>query len=184
MSAPQRAGWAASDYDAEIRVSLTDKQIEGLLTAWRMGYFANPRQSTMTEVAQQLDIHQSSATRRVKVAVGAIVSEFVGELGDEMCPACGQSLLKPLGDNSPAARRRRRIRLRDHLADCPETELGREMEHPDDDLAAIADEIGAIEEVREEADGRVVVVAADRGRAEEERELRRQLEADVDGGPR
>lgn len=60
------------------------------------------------------------------------------------------------------------------------------VEHVDEDLESIAEEIGTIEEVREGEDGRVVVVSPDRdhGRAEEERELRRQLEADVDGGPR
>jgi len=39
---------------------LTDRQYDALRTAWELGYFEDPRESTLTEVAAELDITQQS----------------------------------------------------------------------------------------------------------------------------
>ncbi|WP_247729169.1 bacterio-opsin activator domain-containing protein [Halovivax limisalsi] len=45
---------------------LTPKQQEALVTAWEHGYFETPRQSSLAEIAAELDITQQSLGKRIQ----------------------------------------------------------------------------------------------------------------------
>lgn len=52
---------------------LTPKQQEALLSAWEAGYFGLPRESTLEEVADDLDITQQALSERVQRGLDALV---------------------------------------------------------------------------------------------------------------
>lgn len=72
------------EYVAEIGASevdrlLTDRQREVLLAAFEAGYYAVPRESTLTEVAEELDVSKATASDVVHRAESALVSWFLRE---------------------------------------------------------------------------------------------------------
>lgn len=50
------------------RYGLTRKQYEALETAWQMGYFETPRQTTLSEVGDRLEISKQSLSQRLRRA--------------------------------------------------------------------------------------------------------------------
>lgn len=53
---------------------LTKKQQEALVTAWKTGYFASPREATLDEVADELEITQQSLSDRLRRAYDTLVA--------------------------------------------------------------------------------------------------------------
>jgi len=67
-------------YDAsESPDLLTDGQQELLVTAVEMGYYDTPRESTLTEVAEAVDLAKSTASVTLHRAEERVVKEFVTE---------------------------------------------------------------------------------------------------------
>lgn len=60
---------------SESQFGLTPKQAEALITAWEMGYFELPRDATMEEVADELDIAPQSLSDRLRRAQNTLVEE-------------------------------------------------------------------------------------------------------------
>lgn len=56
---------------------LTDPQREALRTAYELGYFAVPRQASLADVADHLDVSASSASERLRRAQTTLVEETV-----------------------------------------------------------------------------------------------------------
>lgn len=56
---------------------LTDRQRECLTTAQRMGYFDVPRECTLSEVADELDIDKSTASETIRRGANRIVDRFL-----------------------------------------------------------------------------------------------------------
>lgn len=52
---------------------LTEKQQEALVAAWEAGYFETPRETTLTEVADELGITQQSLSNRLRRGHRALV---------------------------------------------------------------------------------------------------------------
>lgn len=50
------------------RFGLTDKQAAVLMTAWEMGYFEEPRRSTLADVGAELGVAKQTAARRLRRA--------------------------------------------------------------------------------------------------------------------
>lgn len=55
---------------------LTDRQEEVLFTAIERGYYESPRESTLTEVAEELGIAKSTCSATLQRAEGAIIEAF------------------------------------------------------------------------------------------------------------
>ncbi|WP_175424245.1 helix-turn-helix domain-containing protein, partial [Haladaptatus sp. W1] len=55
---------------------VTDKQREALVLAFQRGYFETPRQVTLSELADELDISQQSLSDRIRHGIEAVV-EYV-----------------------------------------------------------------------------------------------------------
>lgn len=55
--------------------ALTPKQYEAVTTAWKMGYFNLPRETTMKEVAAELDIAPQSLSDRLRRAQKELMGE-------------------------------------------------------------------------------------------------------------
>jgi predicted DNA binding protein len=60
----------------EVEQILTDRQEEVLLAALRRGYYKNPRECTLTEVAETLGIAKSTCSATLQRAEEAIVEQF------------------------------------------------------------------------------------------------------------
>lgn len=56
------------------RYGLTPKQNEALVTAWEMGYFETPRESSMAEVAENLEIVTSTLSERLRRAHDGLIA--------------------------------------------------------------------------------------------------------------
>lgn len=56
---------------------LTEKQHEALITAWEMGYFEEPRETTLEAVAAELDITRQSLSQRLRRAEHALVANTI-----------------------------------------------------------------------------------------------------------
>lgn len=56
---------------------LTDRQREYLAVAHANGYFEVPRESTLAEVAETLDVDPSSASETIRRAANRVVEEFL-----------------------------------------------------------------------------------------------------------
>lgn len=57
------------------RYGMTNKQLEVLLTAAKRGYFDVPRNATLAEIADELDITHQAASERLRRAESALVDE-------------------------------------------------------------------------------------------------------------
>nr|WP_211290223.1 helix-turn-helix domain-containing protein [Natrinema ejinorense] len=57
---------------------LTDRQREVLRTAYRMGYFSYPRETTAREVAEALDIAPSTVHKHLVAALGSVLESLYG----------------------------------------------------------------------------------------------------------
>ncbi|MDQ2052429.1 helix-turn-helix domain-containing protein [Natronolimnohabitans sp. A-GB9] len=53
---------------------LSDKQREALVAAWNAGYFETPRQTTLEEVAESLDITHQSLSQRLRRAHDGLIA--------------------------------------------------------------------------------------------------------------
>lgn len=53
--------------------NLTDRQSTALRTAWKLGYFEDPRRSTLAEVAAELDITQQSLSDLLRRGHSALI---------------------------------------------------------------------------------------------------------------
>ncbi|WP_251342981.1 helix-turn-helix domain-containing protein [Haloplanus halophilus] len=62
-----------SDVPAETRDGLTDPQREILRLAHDAGYFGVPRETTVSELAAELDVSPQAASKRIRRAVEAVV---------------------------------------------------------------------------------------------------------------
>jgi predicted DNA binding protein len=58
---------------------LTDRQRECLDVAWRMGYFAVPRESTLAEVADALAVDTSTASETIRRGTARVLEQFLLE---------------------------------------------------------------------------------------------------------
>jgi len=58
---------------SSILSELTDKQVETLETAYNMGYFESPRQTTANEVGEELGVAQSTFSQRLRDAENALL---------------------------------------------------------------------------------------------------------------
>ncbi|MDS0258181.1 helix-turn-helix domain-containing protein [Haloarcula sp. S1CR25-12] len=58
---------------------MTDRQREVLLAALEMGYYATPREATLTEVAAHLDISKATCSDILHRAEGNLVTRFAAE---------------------------------------------------------------------------------------------------------
>ncbi|QLH83507.1 helix-turn-helix domain-containing protein [Halosimplex pelagicum] len=56
---------------------LTEKQHEALNTAWELGYFEEPREATLAEVAAELDITRQSLSQRLRRGHHALVANTI-----------------------------------------------------------------------------------------------------------
>ena len=56
---------------------LTDRQRESLIAAHNHGYFDVPRESTLAEVADTLDVDPSSASETIRRATHRVIEEFI-----------------------------------------------------------------------------------------------------------
>lgn len=54
---------------------LTDEQTEAILTAYEKGYWEVPRQTTLAELAMELDISDNSVSQRVRRGISTLVEE-------------------------------------------------------------------------------------------------------------
>jgi len=59
------------------RYGLTEKQHEALDTAWELGYFEEPRETTLDEVADELDITRQSLSQRLRRGHHALVANTI-----------------------------------------------------------------------------------------------------------
>lgn len=64
------------------RFGLTSKQQEALLTAWEMGYFELPRDTSMAAVAEELGISPQSFSDRLRRAQQTLVGDLFRPLAD------------------------------------------------------------------------------------------------------
>lgn len=60
--------------DGERGIGLTDAQREALLAALEHGYFAVPRQTTLEELAETLDISDTAVSQRIRRGLTAVLS--------------------------------------------------------------------------------------------------------------
>ena len=61
------------------RGRLTDRQLQVLQTAYRMGYFDRPRAANATEVADELDIDGSTFSEHLRAAEGKVLADLLEE---------------------------------------------------------------------------------------------------------
>jgi hypothetical protein len=59
---------------------LTDRQLEVLWTAYRMGYFEHPREANATEVAEELGVSLSTFTEHLTTAQSKLLGELSGSV--------------------------------------------------------------------------------------------------------
>jgi predicted DNA binding protein len=56
---------------------LTDRQLECLTVAWRMGYFEVPRDASLAEVADALDVDTSTVSETVRRGTARVLEQFL-----------------------------------------------------------------------------------------------------------
>ncbi|MFC7138305.1 helix-turn-helix domain-containing protein [Halosimplex aquaticum] len=59
------------------RYNLSEKQHEALNTAWEMGYFEEPRETTLDAVAAELDIARQSLSQRLRRGHHALIANTI-----------------------------------------------------------------------------------------------------------
>ena len=65
--------------DQALESPLTDRQRECLDVAWRMGYFEVPRDCTLAEVADALDVDTSTVSETIRRGTGRLLDRFFVE---------------------------------------------------------------------------------------------------------
>jgi len=70
---------ALTPTDSETAPSLTDAQVEALVLAYERGYFNTPRDVTMEELGEELDISQQAVASRIRRGVDSIVGSALVE---------------------------------------------------------------------------------------------------------
>lgn len=75
--------YRAEDGDVDAGSGLTEKQRETLLTAYRAGYFDEPRSASLDDVAESLGVSSSAASGRLRRATRALVAETVADGREE-----------------------------------------------------------------------------------------------------
>jgi hypothetical protein len=63
---------------------LTDRQRDLIVTAVERGYYDTPRETSLTDLAAHLGMAKSTLSETLHRAEGAIISEFVSELADDL----------------------------------------------------------------------------------------------------
>ncbi|WP_246983788.1 helix-turn-helix domain-containing protein [Halorientalis marina] len=63
---------------------LTDSQRDLVLTAVERGYYDTPRECSLTDIADHLDMAKSTVSETLHRAESAIISEFVAELEEDI----------------------------------------------------------------------------------------------------
>lgn len=58
---------------------LTDRQLECLTVAWQMGYFEVPRDASLAEVADALDVDTSTVSETVRRGTARVLGQFMSE---------------------------------------------------------------------------------------------------------
>ncbi|WP_276258775.1 helix-turn-helix domain-containing protein [Haloglomus litoreum] len=58
---------------------LTDRQLECLTVAWRMGYFEVPRDCSLAEVADALDVDTSTVSETIRRGTARVLERFLFE---------------------------------------------------------------------------------------------------------
>lgn len=58
---------------------LTDRQLECLTTAWQMGYFEVPREVTLAEVADALDVDTSTVSETIRRGTARVLDQFLSD---------------------------------------------------------------------------------------------------------
>ncbi|MFC3960277.1 helix-turn-helix domain-containing protein [Halovivax cerinus] len=66
--------------DAEAEVGLTDAQREALVLAFERGYFNTPRDVTMTDLGEELDISHQAVASRLRRGISHILGETLPDL--------------------------------------------------------------------------------------------------------
>jgi predicted DNA binding protein len=56
---------------------LTDRQLECLTVAWRMGYFEVPRDCSLAEVADAFDVDTSTVSETVRRGTSRVLGQFL-----------------------------------------------------------------------------------------------------------
>lgn len=71
--------------DAETGESfgLTDKQIEALRTAYLEGYFEQPRETSLDEVATSIDLSSTAMSGRLRRGMRNLIAATIAEIDDE-----------------------------------------------------------------------------------------------------
>jgi len=62
---------------------LTDSQREALLVAFKAGYFEDPRNATLSDVAAELDISQPAASGLIRRGINRLITSSLLDEGDE-----------------------------------------------------------------------------------------------------
>ncbi len=68
------------DLEATVRGKLTDDQMEVLRTAYEMGHFAVPQQSTSGAVAEELGVARSTFSERLRRSQNRLLSVLFGDI--------------------------------------------------------------------------------------------------------
>lgn len=68
--------------DSDVESVLTDPQWRALATAQQLGYFEIPRQGSITDVADKLDISPTAASQRLRRGLGRLVERELGSESD------------------------------------------------------------------------------------------------------
>ncbi|MFC7138033.1 helix-turn-helix domain-containing protein [Halobaculum litoreum] len=58
---------------------LTDRQLECLTVAWRLGYFEVPRDCSLAEVAEALDVDTSTVSETIRRGTARVLEQFLTE---------------------------------------------------------------------------------------------------------
>jgi predicted DNA binding protein len=66
-----------------LQYGLTPKQYEALLTAWRMGYYKMPQETSLDAVADKLGVSQQAVSQRLARAEDSLIGETVGTHSSE-----------------------------------------------------------------------------------------------------
>lgn len=67
------------DYTGAVGVTLTEQQREAVETARRLGYYEVPREGSIEDIAERLDLANSTVSELLRRAEGRLVAETLGE---------------------------------------------------------------------------------------------------------
>ncbi|WP_265110610.1 helix-turn-helix domain-containing protein [Halosolutus halophilus] len=72
---------ALTPIESEAESALTDTQQEALVLAYERGYFNTPRDVTMADLGDELDITQQAVASRLRRGISSILGNVLAELG-------------------------------------------------------------------------------------------------------